>query len=277
MSVWLSQHPKIFMSPVKEPNFFNSAELRAVSGVSTLDQYEALFCSASEEHMAIGEASALYLSSIESVPAILNYQPEAKFIVMLRNPIDMAPAFHGHMLVRGLEYEWRFSKAWDLQDERRQGKHMPSENCFAHRYLLYGDICSLGAQLKRLFMTVPSHKVLTVILDDVRADAKREYLRVLKFLEAPDDGRLDFPLYNSARGFRWATLERLVYPTLELKSRLGVRTGLRRWVRVDDLMWTERSRKALTPAMLSVLKEYFRKDIELLSQLLGRDLKRWLA
>ena len=42
LSVWLSEHPKIFMSPIKEPHFFNTDDRQAVT---TLDQYEALFSS----------------------------------------------------------------------------------------------------------------------------------------------------------------------------------------------------------------------------------------
>jgi Sulfotransferase domain len=276
IAIWLSRHPNIFLSPLKEPHFFNSAELPGRS-IGTLSQYEAIFRDANEERVAIGERSVWYLSSTEAVSAILNYQPEAKFIVMLRNPIEMAPAVHGEMMLAGLEYEWSFTRAWGLQDKRRQGKHMLSKDRWAQRYFQYGDICSLGFQLQRLLMNVPSHKILAVILDDVRADARREYLRVLKFLDVPDDGRVNFPLYNPAKGFRWPSLERLVYPTLALKSRLGVRTGLRRWIQTDKVMRAERPRKALTPEAVSVLKEYFRKDVELLGQLLGRDLERWLA
>jgi len=118
MSIWLSEHPHIFMSPMKEPHFFNGDDRQAVG---TLDRYEALFCSAREEHLAVGEASVWYLSSAEAVPAILRYQPEAKFVVMIRNPIEMAPSLHGEMVLSGHECEWRFSTAWTLQDERRQG------------------------------------------------------------------------------------------------------------------------------------------------------------
>ena len=273
MSIWLSEHPHIFMSPMKEPHFFNGDDRQAVG---TLDRYEALFCSAREEHLAVGEASVWYLSSAEAVPAILRYQPEAKFVVMIRNPIEMAPSLHGEMVLSGHECEWRFSTAWTLQDERRQGRSLPVF-CWARRRLLYGDICSLGMQLERLLRTVPSHRVLTVILDDIRADPRNEYLRVLKFLGVPDDRRVNFPLHNPASVPRWPRLQRAVYPMLELKYRLGVRGGLGLWTGIENLMRLEQPRAPLTPEMTSVLKRYFSKDIELLAQLLARDLRPWLA
>jgi hypothetical protein len=148
---------------------------------------EALFCSATEEHIAVGEASVWYLSSAEAVSAILRYQPEAKFIVMVRNPIDMAPTLNGEMLLSGLEYEHEFPIAWSLQEERRRGRRI--RGSWARRRFLYGEICSLGTQLERLYKIVPSHRVLTIILDNICADPRREYLRALRFIGVPDDGR----------------------------------------------------------------------------------------
>jgi hypothetical protein len=271
LSVWLGEHRKIFMSPIKEPHFFNNDDRQAIS---TVDEYEALFRGASGEHVAVGEASVWYLSSANAVTSILRYQPEAKFIVMLRNPIEMAPALHGEMLLSGLEYEQEFSMAWGLQEERRQGRRI--RDAWARRRFLYGEICSLGTQLERLYKIVPSDRVLTVILDDIRADPRPEYLRVLQFLEVPDDGRLDFPVYNPASAFRYPGIQRVAYPILHLKDRLGVSGGLGLWTRVENLMRVERPRKPLAPEMISVLSEYFSQDVELLGQLLRRDLCQWL-
>ena len=179
------------MSPTKEPHFFNTDDRQAIR---TLDDYEALFCGATEEHISIGEASVWYLSSAQAVPGILRYQPEAKFIVMLRSPVEMAPALHGEMLLSGLEYERSFSTAWNLQEKRRQGRRI--RGSWARRRFLYGEICSLGMQLQRLYETVSFPTVLTIILDDIRIGPRHEYLRVLRFLGVPDDGRQDFPIYN---------------------------------------------------------------------------------
>jgi hypothetical protein len=272
LSAWLAEHRQIFMSPIKEPHFFNTDDRQAISA---LDEYEALFCDAGEEHIAVGEASVWYLSSANAVPAIVRYQPDAKFIVMLRNPIEMAPALHGEMFLSGLEYEHEFPLAWSLQEERRQGRRIRCS--WARRRFLYGEICSLGMQLERLYKIVPSYRVLTIILDDIRVDPRREYLRVLEFLGVPDDGRLDFPIHNPASGFRYPGIQRVAYPILHLKDRLGVSGGLGLWTRVGNLMRVERPRKPLAPEMIAVLKEYFSQDVALLGQLLGRDLSQWLA
>src|SRR5580658_6173851 len=103
LAAWLGRHLAIFIPATKEPNFFNTDDNReAIYGVATLDAYEALFAAATAAQPAIGEASAFYLSSAVAVANILRYQPNARFIVMLCNPIDMAPALHAELLILGL-------------------------------------------------------------------------------------------------------------------------------------------------------------------------------
>jgi hypothetical protein len=126
-------------------------------------------------------------------------------------------------------------------------------------------------------MTVSPNRVLTVNLDGIRADSRREYLQVLQFLGVPDDGRVDFPVYNPAAALRYPSLQRLVYPALEMKDRLGMRSGLGLWTSIQNLMQIEKPREPLTHEMRSVLKEYFSDDVQLLGQLLGKDLRPWLA
>lgn len=272
LAVWLSEHPNIFMSPEKEPHFFNTDDRR---GVTTLDQYENLFRNTRKEHIAIGEASVWYLSSSEAVSNILKYNPDARFIVMVRNPIEMAPALHGQMLLAGLESVRDFSKAWYLQEERRQGRRLPAFS-WTRRRFLYGDICSVGAQLEKLLSVVSANRVLVIILDDLGVDPHREYLRVLKFLDCPDDERLEFPVYNTAVNLRWVALTRFFGCLSEIKCRLGMlsHTGLAAPLnRINQFC---EPRPKLSAAMEAALKKYFRGDVERLSRLLDRDLRSWV-
>ena len=85
---------------MKEPHYFNTDDQQCVA---TLGDYELLFVDATDQHIAVGEASVWYLSSTEAVRNILRYQPEARFIVMVRNPVEMAPALPAEMLLSGHE------------------------------------------------------------------------------------------------------------------------------------------------------------------------------
>lgn len=273
LAAWLGGHPHIFMSSFKEPHFFNTDDRR---GVQCLEDYERLFQSAGGGHLAIGEASVWYLSSSCAVENILRYQPEARFIVMLRNPIEMAPALHAEMLLSGHENIRSFRTAWDLQAARRGGEHLPPLT-WATRRLLYGEICSLGAQLQKLYSTVSSERVLTIFLDDVAAGPRGEYLRALDFLRVADDGRQAFPVLNKARTSRWPRLTRAAFVAAQIKRRLGMELGLNLWERLAVINRFEESRPMLDPETVAVLGAFFAPDIERLGALLGRDLCGWLS
>jgi hypothetical protein len=272
MTMWLREHPNVFVPLEKEPHFFNDDDRR---GVTRCVRYEALFSGAQPEHTAIGEGSVWYLSSATAVANILHYQPGARFIVMVRNPVEMAPALHAEMVIAGHENVRDFAAAWALQDERRRGRCLPAFS-WSKRRLLYADICSLGAQLKRLLEVVPKKQVHIVFLDDIRQDARREYLRILGFLGLPDDGRTKFPIYNEARVNRWPRLARWAFVAGQIKKKIGgLKTGLRLLDRFERFNREPRPRAAISVGLAAALAKFFADDIQLLAQLVGRDLSNW--
>ena len=267
----------LFIPAMKEPNFFNTDDNQGpIYGVTALDAYETLFAAATAAQPAVGKASALYLSSAIAVSNILRYQPDARFIVMLRNPVEMAPAWHAEMLILGLENVRDFRAAWDFQRDRRCGRHVPALSGSWRRLFFYADVCALGTQLQPLFAAVPHDRVLIVLLDDVVADPRREYLRALRFLGVNDDCRRQFPVYNSARVIRSPRLTRALFLAIRLKEQLGIRLNLDLWRRVSAWNVVAASRDSLPPAVTDTLREHFANGISLLSHLLDRDLRHWL-
>src|SRR5210317_2370745 len=94
---WLREHPRIFMTQrPKEPWYFDN-DIQNVDRMS-LEQYENLFQKADDNHLVVGEASTTYLRSREAVSNILEYSPSARFLVAIRNPVEMAPSVHAQLL-----------------------------------------------------------------------------------------------------------------------------------------------------------------------------------
>ena len=144
---WLALHPQIFVSPVKEPFYFNTDDQARVR--FSFREYEALFAGAGAEHVAVGEASTWYLHSAVAVTAILNYSDRPKFIVMVRNPVEMAYSLHEQEIFSGQENEPIFRKAWSLQGQREKGRSIP-KGCIEPKRLQYGWELSLGTHLQRV-------------------------------------------------------------------------------------------------------------------------------
>lgn len=215
MARYLAEHPQVWFSTPKEPNFFNTDfDLRyrirfgRYAGFPTQAAYEAMFAHATSQHHVRMEGSVWYLSSDVAVPYILNQQPNARFVVMLRDPVDMAYSLHSQLYWSFQEEEADFERAWSLQAQRRRGEHIPSLN-LEPRLLQYRDICALGRQLERVLRWVGPKRVHAVLLDELRREPRRVYLETLSFLGLADDGRRDFGASNENKQHKLRWLGRL--------------------------------------------------------------------
>lgn len=102
-SLWgyFQQHPEIFMSPVKEPHFFTKAGARLAPRYATESAYLGLFSGATERIR--GEASASYFGDAASPAAIKRVSPDAKILVILRDPVARAYSHYWHAVGNGHE------------------------------------------------------------------------------------------------------------------------------------------------------------------------------
>lgn len=218
---WLSSNPSVYMPPVKEPMFF--ATDLAFRRVREESEYAALYRRAKPGQVA-GDASPEYLLSRAAVPAIEAVVPDARYVVMTRDPVEMVVSFHSQLLRWMLEDEPDLAAAWRLQEARSRGERLPPR-CPDPLILQYREWGALGSQLERLMATVPADRLLHIPLDALRADPRRTYLSVLEFIGATDDGRTAFPAFNQAAQVRSQRLQGLLYGAIRLRKRLGFARG----------------------------------------------------
>lgn len=275
LASWLAEHPNVYIPPVKEPHYFNT-DLAYINTPSER-QYRRLFNSVTEKHSAIGEASVFYLYSENAVEEIERRIPNSRYVVLVRNPVEMAPSLHDQQVFSGNEHITDFERAWLISDDRLLGKSAV-RHCREPRLLAYQSVCRLGEQVARLYTQVPKERVLALVLDDLKADPRREYHKVLEFLGVPDDGRRQFPVANRAKERRWPAMRRVIVAVNEARGSIGIPrlgSGVMPWL--DRLNLVERPRAELSSDLRKELREYFRDDVELLSALLGRELCSWLT
>lgn len=270
LAAWLREHEQVYMPPLKEPEFFNVDHKRR--RVLSWRRYRDLFDPATpDRHRAIGEASVWYLYSDVAIRKILDtYGDNVKFIVMLRNPINMAVSLHQHKLYVDFEHIENFEQAWRSQEDRRREANIVTDA--EPSQLVYGDACMLGAQLRRLYALAGRERTLPILLSDVREDARGVYKTVLDFLELHDDGRTEFPHLNKAKTYKRAWLHKAVQRAARVKSKLGITHNFN-ILRNNQKPATK---PELRPDFREELEEYFREDVQLLSALLDRDLTSWV-
>lgn len=265
LSNWLVEHPQVFFSPIKEPHFFNYdyGFRRAL----TLSQYESLFAGADDSHHAVCEASVRYLYSRTAVPAILAYVKNPKFVVMVRNPVEMAASLHEQTLFNGDEDIPDFERAWRIQGERLYGSLLP-KHCKDPQLLQYGILCKLGKQVERLYKMVPREQVHLIHLEKLRSSPRTEWVRLQSFLEIEDDFRNTFPVANTAKVRRFPWVMRCMHKANSLIRALGVpyiRIGLTNYV--NSQLARERPRYPMSKDLRLELEEYFAEDQKLLHRL----------
>ncbi|MEQ1484731.1 sulfotransferase domain-containing protein [Methyloglobulus sp.] len=92
----LANHPRVFMSTPKEPEFFARDDIYEKG----LDWYANLFASATDSQLC-GEASTLYtLTTLfpHTVSRMHNTVPQAKLIYVLREPVNRAYSFYTQLV-----------------------------------------------------------------------------------------------------------------------------------------------------------------------------------
>ena len=274
MANWLGAHPAIFMSRIKEPHYFNKDHPEHCF-VNSFAEYQRLFQGASEQHIAVGEASAGYLYFKESVPNILDFNPDARFIVMVRNPVDMAYSMHGQRCL-GTELQSRdFATEWKFQ-EAQEKAYAAGLTSKRPRLPPYAKMCLLGAQVQQLFRVAPRERIHIIVFDDLREDAQREYSRVLDFLEVPNDGRQAFPVFNEAKELRFVFVARVMNRLAQAKRKLSFKRSLGVGRVLLPYTMRPKQRPPLSLETREMLISYFSKDVELLGKLIDRDLSAWL-
>ncbi|MFZ5477957.1 MAG: sulfotransferase family protein [Myxococcota bacterium] len=282
LHTWLQQHPNVFLPFEKEPTFF-ATDMPGYRLTTELDAYLRLFAGATDAHLRVGEASVWYLYSRTAIPELLKVSPDARLIVMLRDPVELVHSLHAHFLQNFNEDVEDFATAWRLSDERRAGRRIPPL-AKVPSALVYADVGRLGEQLARLYAHVPRERVHVVFFEDLSRDGARAWADVQRFLGLPDHPLAELPRANASRRNRFPRLARLAYrPPALLRAALdafrratGLRgTGLGRlFHRVNQ---APAQRKLTDEALRAEVRASFAEDVARLEGLVGRDLSAWRA
>jgi len=267
---YLSRHPNVFMPALKEPHYF-SFDLK-FGQINTEQQYTDLFKEAGTLQTLIGEASVYYLYSDEAVINIEKFNPDAKYIVSVRNPMEMAVSLHAEQLA-SFENIRDFRQAWGATDERRSGDNVPAF-CDEPRLLLYDEICQVGKQLNRLLSNVSRERVKIVLFDDIKSSPEKVYQEITDFLEIPACEFEEFNPHRQRKHWRYPIVTRILNQLGIIKGKLGIKksTGLLRpFYKVN---MSGKSSKIPQDVWME-LSKYFTDDIKILENILDRDLSGW--
>jgi hypothetical protein len=296
LAKYLRGHPQACLSRPKEPHFFAMRDLRGLPldelrQVVERDYVERYFAHRSGESV-LAEGSVSYLYAPEQLEPALRLWPEAKFIICLRNPLQMVPSLHQRHFVNGDETVRKFERAWALTEERRNGRRIP-RSCLDPRFLDYWEAGSHGRHVEKFLKIIGRDRCMISIFDDLQSDPQGEYSRLLRFIGLPDDRKEEFERHAESRDCRIPWLQRLLQrpPRFALgfldkddlhNPRFSEEAGpfLRKIIDVRSgiLDWNEipARRASIDPAVINQMRSMYSEDVALLSRLVDRDLGHWL-
>ncbi len=277
----LRWHPHIYAPLSYEPQWF-STDFSAIVDHDE-QSYMNLFAGVQDKHIAIGEKSVIYMYSKVAIDNILAFNPESRFIVMLRNPVDLVYSWHSQLYYTFIEDVEGFKDAWALQEGRLRGEHI-GPRCPVPFALQYREIGSLGKYLQRAQEKIPAGRLQVIFMEDFHADPEKVYRETLEFLGVPYAPRADVRKLNVNKRHRWRWLGLLLaHDTNTWGSRLIKRIDglplIRRFhlkYRLHEFNKVIYKREPLDPEFRKQLLAEFRDDIKLLAELTGRDLDHWL-
>jgi hypothetical protein len=277
MNDYLNQHPDIFMAK-KELHYFGS-DLKGKEKISN-GEYLRHFENAGNKKI-IGEASVWYLFSKTAATEIKHFCPEAKILIMLRNPADVIYSLHSQHLFDGNEDIQDFREAVGLDEDRKKAERLPKSVDFT-ALPPYLDTVMFFDQVKRYFDVFGAEKVFIILYEDLVADTRREVLNTFQFLGLKSDMLLEYAVINSNKKIKSFYLHRLLkYPPTGLKKIIRIVMPFKRirhsfMASLSKHNIKSEKREDLPQDIRDSLNQKLAGDVDKLRKLINKDLSRWL-
>ncbi len=274
---YLQQHPQIYMTPTKETNFFAfegeeinfqgiGDELLKDFSITDLSTYQEQFAGVTTEK-AIGETCPSYLYYPQAATRIKQYIPDARLIVILRNPVTRAYANFLHTIRDDREPHKDFALA--LQDEPNRIAN--NWEWFWH----YIQVGFYGKQLKHYYEIFPSSQIKIYLYEDLKNNAIATLQDIFCWLEVDDTFVPDMALRPNKSGMpKNKLLHEILTKPNPIKTIVKplFPAKLRQKIQHQNLNTPQISQE-----VRQQLLDLYRADILQCQDLINRDLSAWLA
>ena len=225
----LSGHPEIYLTRVKEPSFFSSG----FQVVANPIEYFNLFPE-TEGKRLYGEASHVYFSAPEAAPVLRQLFPDARFLLMVRDPVLRAHSLYRHMRRYGHEPLSTFERALGAEDARFADPEFRADCPQYFWNYMYVRSSLYDLQLRRYLDLFPRRQFLVLTLGEWASEPERRVREIFRFLEVDETARVDVAPQNQAEtepALAAATRAALDERFRGLRERLEALVGreLRQW------------------------------------------------
>ncbi|MEC4983987.1 MAG: sulfotransferase [Oscillatoria sp. PMC 1068.18] len=274
---YLQAHPQVYMSPIKEINFFEEdwenadeeTKAKKPNGINSWEKYCQLFAAAQDE-LALGEASPNYLFKSENSAANIHfYLPDVKMVAILRNPVERAYSDY-LMHVRDA-----IGKPKSLVE---QAQNVPLTS-FTIRKGFYSE------QLKYFFAKFKREQIQVYLYDELVKNPVAMMQNMYSFIGVDNNFVPDISAKKQvAQVPKSTTVNQLLRGKNPFRTVVSsvlkpiVTPEMRQKIRSQLIKMNSADKQAmpLSPAERQVLRNLYREDILKLQDLIDKDLSNWL-
>ena len=266
------------MPDYKEPHFFGK-DLCKRSDEYIYDeaQYLALFKDA-EPDQIIGEASTFYLYSKSAPEEIKVYNPKAKIIIILRNPIDFLQSLHSQLLFSGNEDVIDFEEALKLEEDRLNGKNLPENIDMLDKVYYREHVLRIPGQVQNYIDIFGKENVKILILEDLMNNPSECYDKILRMLNISVDITMTHTRHNTNKKVRSYWMRNIIkryhnklgnVRKVFYKKPLGI---IKLFIGYNTI---HLKRKQMPIKLRIKLIDELKSNIEQLEMIINRDLNHW--
>jgi len=268
----LEQHPDIYFYYPKswqKPNGPFGFESSFKNEEEFLEEFRGV------KEKRIGQKRGDYLSCPWAAERIKKFSPNAKIIMILRNPIDVMYSLHATMLYReAVEDIEDFGEALKIEKIRKKKfgyKVIPTKY---HPHMLYRETVRYSQQVKRYFELFGEKNVKVIIFEEYIKNKSKVLQDILKFLDVDENFEIKHVNTNAGRKYR----NRAIHSAM-MNNKFGIRGMLRNIPGIAKIYRkinnSEFKRKPLNFDLKKSLQEDLKKEIDELSLMLKKDLSYW--
>lgn len=275
---YLGQHPEVYIPPKKEAHYFSIPDFPPTfrgpgdEGMNEYtirdrDAYYHLFDGVKGEK-AIGEASVFYLFYPGTATRIKEEIPDAKIIIMLRNPVDRAFSAYMH-LIRDERENLSFRESLAKESQFRANEFEPM--------WYYRELGLYTEQVKRYLDAFGDEQVKVIVFEDFAKNPVAGVQEVASFLGVSPDFTPDTSIRHNESG---VPKSRFLYNFISKPH--GVKEIIKPLVptAVRERLGNQAKsmvleRAQMEPEIRAELEAYFASDVADLERLLKRDLSVW--
>ena len=267
---YLNEHCDIEMSSQKEPDFFSDESLQkqnlyyGKNRIDTIRKYHSLF--EKEDVILRGEASVSYLFYKDVPHKIITYNPSAKIIVILRNPIDRA---FSHYL---MDYRLGLVSENFQSIIQKKSKHKNAK-LFYQQYI---KVSEYSNQIKRYLKIFSQENIYIVDYDDFKKDTSSVINNIFIFLGVNNNFKpylkTQYNTYTAPKNM----IFRYVYSFVFFRKIFAAIIPKNLIMIIRKFMFRSSDKPQLSDVTRDFLKKHFETDIKELSDLLDKDFTKWI-